>query len=126
MRIALERLEDEPFSELLHPVAVEHIGRVHLRGDASGGAVRGGACGVPGLLARLPEAERQALAPLVRVAFEVAEEAAYLQCLLVGAVVVLAQEVEIRLRPPHGAEGYQVESLEGAAGEGGPVKSVLD
>jgi len=68
----------------------------------------------------------QVLAPLVRVAFEVAEEAAYLQCLLVGAVVVLAQEVEIRLRPPHGAEGYQVESLEGAAGEGGPVKSVLD
>src|SRR5215211_1741323 len=111
MRIALERLEDEPFSELLHPVAVEHIGRVHLRGDASGGAVRGGACGVPGLLARLPEAERQALAPLVRVAFEVAEEAARRKRLLESAVVVLAQEVEIRLRLPYGTEDYQVKPL---------------
>jgi hypothetical protein len=58
--------------------------------------VRGGVCGLSGLLARLPEAERQALVPLVRVAFEVAEEAARYECLLKGAVVVLAQKVEIR------------------------------
>jgi hypothetical protein len=77
-------------------------------------------------MARLPEAERQALAALVRLAFEVAEEAARHKRLLVSAVVVLAQEVEIRLRSPYGAEGYQVKPLEEATGERGPLKAVLD
>jgi len=60
------------------------------------------------------------------VALEVAEETACLFRFLVSAVVELAQEVEIRLRPPHGAEDYQVKPLERAAGEGGPIKAVLD
>jgi len=60
------------------------------------------------------------------VAFEVAEEAARDQDLFVGAVVVLAQEGEIRLRPAQGTEDYQVKLLEVAKGEGGPVEAVLD
>jgi hypothetical protein len=48
------------------------------------------------------------------VTFEVAEEATRYQRLLVGAVVLLVQEVEIRLRQPQGTEDYQVELVKGA------------
>jgi len=60
------------------------------------------------------------------VAFEIAEETACLFRLPVAAVVVLAQEVEIRLRPPHRTEDNQVKLVEGATGERGPVKGILD
>jgi hypothetical protein len=38
-----------------------------------------------------------------------------LEGILVGAVVVLAKEVEVGARPTHGAEDDQVEPLKGAA-----------
>ena len=63
--------------------------------DTAADLVGSRACSLSGLLARLPEAEREALVPVVGVALEVAEEAAGSQRLLVGAVVVLSQEHEV-------------------------------
>jgi hypothetical protein len=89
--------------------------------------VRGRAGRRYGLSPTLPQAERQTLTLLVGLALEVAQEAASLEGLLVGAVVVLAQEVEVRARPTDGAEDDQVEPLESAAGKRGiPAKAILD
>ncbi len=66
--------------------------------------MRGGARRVYGLLAGLPQAEREALAPTGGLALEVAQEAAGPERLRVGAIVALAQEVEVGHSPPDGAE----------------------
>src|ERR671911_595998 len=126
-----DRLEDESLlpcpDDLLQPVAIQHVGFVHPHRDIGRRLVRGRAGRLYSLLPRLPQAEREALASLVSLALEVAQKTAGLQGLLVGAVVVLAQEVEVGARPTDGAEDYQVEPLKGAAGKRGrPAKAILD
>src|SRR5919112_3654525 len=102
--MALYAFEDKLPSGPLQPVAIEHVRNVHSRGDVGRGLVGGGARRFSGAFSRLPEAEREAFAPLVGVALEVLEEATGTQGFLVGAVVVLAQEVEVGVGPPHGTE----------------------
>src|SRR5215211_1721818 len=113
----LDRLEDEPLplrtDDLLQPVAIQHVGLVHPHRDIGRRLVGGRAGRLYGLLPRLPQAERQTLASLVGLALEVAQETAGLEGLLVGTVVVLAQEVKVGAWPPHRAEDDQVEPLEG-------------
>jgi hypothetical protein len=60
------------------------------------------------------------------VTLEVPEEAAGTQRFFVGAVVVLAQEDEVSVGPPHGPEHDQVKPAEGAAVERGSVEAGLD
>src|SRR5829696_1574919 len=127
----LDRLEDKPLpprgEDLLQPVAVQHVGLVHPHRDSRRRLVRDCTNRLYGLLPRLPQAERQALAPLVSLALEVAKQASGIEGLRVGSVVVLAQELEIGVRPTHGAEDDQVEPVEGTAGERGrPAKAIPD
>jgi len=79
--------------------------------------VRGRTSRLYGLRPTLPQAERHTLPSLVGLALEVAQKSARLAGHLVGAIIVLAQELKVGLRLTHGAEDDKVEPVEGAAGQ---------
>src|SRR5215216_6157358 len=104
-------------SDLHQVVAFQGVRFVRLGRDPGRRPVRGPTGGPPRVLPALPEAERQALTPLVRAPFEVAEKPARCDRCGVCPVVVLSQECEIRRRAPDRAEDDEVEPVEGNVGE---------
>src|SRR5215217_4943468 len=98
-RNSFERPKDEaPFRlpNLHQLVAFQAVGLVRLGHDPGRRPVQGTTGGPTRLLPALPEAERQALAPLIHNPPEVAKKAAHVEGLGVSSSVVLPQELQVR------------------------------